>query len=409
MGESPEQGLATAQALEPSSALSFAEAAALAGVEPERIAALADAGELLYEGSPGRRQDDRVVRLVDLADLFPHVLGRAAPAAAVEASAANEEARELREVSDSRPDLAEEVLASGASRDALVELAQDLETRLDLAERERQASTASLLMAQRRVLDLELRLRRRPWAGVGAAAATAVSCVALVALVRLPGLVRETAAEALGAARVETLGEVRSLKDSAEAALAEAAERREAAGAKAEEAIAAAVASAATIAREARDARLAVEERAAATAARAEGERGELEAALAGLESRLRAADERDQRRAAELVVARDAASRERIRFETRLDEADRAADVARSVLAEERRLGAAERDRHADQMAALEERLRASTRRLEELEATRLAVPEPALAHPPETETREESPRGPLMRFLTGFFRADA
>ena len=38
-----DQGLATAQALEPSSALSFAEAAALAGVEPERIAALAAA------------------------------------------------------------------------------------------------------------------------------------------------------------------------------------------------------------------------------------------------------------------------------------------------------------------------------------------------------------------------------
>ena len=138
--------------LDPSSALSFAEAAVLAGVEPERIAALADSGELLHEGPRTRSRDDRVVRLVDLADLFPHVLGREVPSVG---GVAGREAA-LREVDVPRPDLAEEILASGASRDALVELAQDLETRLDLAERERQASTASLLMAQRRVLDLEL-------------------------------------------------------------------------------------------------------------------------------------------------------------------------------------------------------------------------------------------------------------
>ncbi|MEE2941634.1 MAG: hypothetical protein VX460_14700, partial [Planctomycetota bacterium] len=325
-----EEGPAAARALAPSSALSFTEAAALAGVEPERIAALAESGELLHEGSRDRRRDDRVVRLVDLADVFPHVLGRGGPSAADESRSGVAGDAALQEVDVPRPDLAEEVLASGASRDALVGLAQDLEARLDLAERERQASTASLLMAQRRVLDLELKLRRRPWSRAGAAAATALSCVALAALVRLPELVRQTAAEELGAARLETMDELRALKGSTEAALAAAAREREAAGERTEEAIAAAVASAAAIASEARDARLAVEERAAADAARAEGERGELQAALAGLESRLRAADERGQRRAAERAGARAAARRARLRPGPRRAGAARAAAAAR-------------------------------------------------------------------------------
>ena len=403
-----DDGLVTAGALEPSSALSFAEAATLAGVEPERIEALVDSGELLHEGSRDRRRDGRVVRLIDLADLFPQVLGREESSAAGGPSSGGVGETALREVDVPRPDLADEVLASGASRDALVELAQDLEARLDLAERERQASTASLLMAQRRVLDLELRLRRRPWSRAGAAAAMVLSCVALIALVRLPQLVRETAAEELGAARGETMSEIRKLENAAEAALADAAAERAAAGRRAEEAVSAAVASAAAIAADARDARLAAEQRAAAAAARAEGERGELEAALAGLESRLRAAEERDQRRAAELEVARDGASRERIRFEQRLEEAERAAQAARTALADERRLGAAERQRHSAQMAALAERISDSTQRLEELEAARLALPEPGPTDASEAPDLEGSPRGPLLRFLTGFFEGN-
>lgn len=389
--------------LDPSSALSFAEAAVLAGVEPERIAALADSGELLHEGSRDRSRDDRVVRLVDLADLFPHVLGREVPA--VGGMAGREAA--LREVDVPRPDLAEEILASGASRDALVELAQDLETRLDLAERERQASTASLLMAQRRVLDLELRLRRRPWFLAGTAAATLLSCAALFAFVRLPGLIQETTSEELGAARVQAEAELRALRQATEAALSEAAAERAAAELISSEAITAALASADEIARGARDARLAAEEHAATAAARADGERAELEAALAGLETRLRAADERDQRRAAELEVARDGASRARVRFEQRLEEAERAAEAARAALEEERRLGLVERDRHSAEMSALAQRIAESTRRLEELETSRLLLPEPAAPSPAEAAPREESPRGPLMRFLTGLLPA--
>lgn len=392
-----------ARTLDPSSALSFAEAAVLAGVEPERIAALAESGELLHEGPRDRSRDDRVVRLVDLADLFPHVLGRDVPS--VGGTAGREAA--LREVDVPRPDLAEEILASGASRGALVELAQDLETRLDLAERERQASTASLLMAQRRVLDLELRLRRRPWFLAGTAAATVLSCAALLAFVRLPGLIQETTSEELGAARVKAEADLRALREATEAALLDAAAERAAAELIASEAISAAVASADEIARGARDARLAAEERAAASAARAEGERAELEAALAGLETRLRAADERDQRRSAELEVARDGASRARIRFEQRLEDAERAAEAARAALEEERRLGVVERDRHSVQMSGLAQRISESTRRLEELEAARLLLPEPAATSPAEAAPRKESPRGPLMRFLTGLLRA--
>lgn len=392
-----------ARTFEPSSALSFAEAAVLAGVEPERIAALADSGELLHEGSRDRSRDERVVRLVELAELFPHVLGGSTPA---DPDGAPDGDLALREVDVPRPDLAEEILASGASRDALVELAQDLETRLDLAERERQASTASLLMAQRRVLDLELRLRRRPWFLAGTAAATVLSCVALLVLARLPGMIEATTSEQLGAARVQAEAELVALRNATEAALEEAASERAAAALRAEEALTAAVASADTIAREARDARLAAEERASTVAARAEGQRAELESALAGLEARLRAADERERRLAAELEVARDGASRARVRFEQRLDEAGRAADAARDALEDERRLGAADRDRHAARIAAMLDRIAEASRRLEDLEASRIDVQQPADAAAAGAPSREESPRGPLMRFLTSLLR---
>lgn len=420
MGESKDQARSGAEALEPSSALSFAEAATLAGVEVERIQALADSGELLFEGSRDRRRDRRIVRLIDLADAFPHVLGRPAEPEAVlpdpgpapaEAApvAAAEPVAVLREVDVPRPDLAEEVLASGASRDALVELAQDLETRLDLAERERQASTASLLLAQRRVLDLELQLRRRPWSRAGAAAAALLSITALVAVLRLPGLVRAAADEELGSARTEAATEMRALREAAEQSLADAAASRKAETQRLEAALAAATASAEDVARQARDGRVAAEERAAAQAARFDGERKELSDALEGLEARLRAADERDQRRAAELEVARDGASRERLRFEQQLEEAKRAAAAARAALAEERRLGATERDRHTAQMEELAARISASTRRLEELEEARRAEPVTTPKGEPETPGNEEDPRGRLMRLLTGLFGSGA
>ena len=91
--------------------------------------------------------------------------------------------------------MAEAIRASGTDRNALIELCQDLESRLDLAERERQASTASLLMAQRRVLDLERHRDRRPMA-MAAAATLGLFGLALAFLAfRLPKTVSAAARE----------------------------------------------------------------------------------------------------------------------------------------------------------------------------------------------------------------------
>lgn len=409
MGDTHESGGASPEALTPSSALTFAEAAVLAGVDPARIEALAEGGELLFEGSRTKRRDGRIVRLIDLADVFPHVLGRR-PAAEVRPDPAPEATPvedpepapaqapasgpaqatpevELRQLDVPRADLAEEVMASGASREALVELASDLETRLDLAERERQASTASLLMAQRRVLDLEQQLRRRPWSRAAAVAATALSIGALIAVVRVPGMVRAAAADEIDRTSAAAEQQLEALRVAASEALEEASASRAAEVERVERALTAAVTSAEESARAVRDGRLAAEERVAAVEARAGAEREELRAALGGLEERLRIADERDRRRTTELEVARDAASRERLRFEERLGEARRGADAAREALLEAQRAGADERAAHARTMAALTERLEASSAALERLEkaADRVETPPPAAG--PERE----------------------
>ncbi|MEL6432114.1 MAG: hypothetical protein AAFR54_23315, partial [Planctomycetota bacterium] len=91
-------------------------------------------------------------------------------------------------------------LASGAPRAALVQLCEDLEVRLDLAEKERQASTASLLMAQRRVLDLEADARRRPLRTYTQFAALAVAGAALVVALNAPDRAARAASEAVDAA-----------------------------------------------------------------------------------------------------------------------------------------------------------------------------------------------------------------
>lgn len=104
-------------------------------------------------------------------------------------------------------DRADLIRASAPRREALIELCQDLETRLDLAERERQASTASLLMAQRRVLELELAYRRRPWYTVGSnllgALALSVAAIALISALRTPSVVRASIADGVAPLREE--------------------------------------------------------------------------------------------------------------------------------------------------------------------------------------------------------------
>lgn len=175
------EGIEGQRPMDPATALTVTEAASLAGVGSREIEALMADGTLLFETE---RQQDRevpMVRLMDLADAYPAVLPQRAPREEREkAPKPSDPVQEtplpqLLAVDDTAPKgpepgaMADAVRASSADREALIHLCQDLETRLDLAERERQASTASLLMAQRRVLDLELQKNRRPMAMAAAA------------------------------------------------------------------------------------------------------------------------------------------------------------------------------------------------------------------------------------------------
>ncbi|QDV07164.1 hypothetical protein Poly30_26830 [Planctomycetes bacterium Poly30] len=217
---------AAAHGLDPASPLTVAEAAALAGVPLATLEAQLDDGSLLFETGQGGRAGNRIVRLMDLADLYPKLRpGAAGPPAEPDPEEPSESTVPARV--DSRVNslgaddsIAGAVRASGADRNALIELCQDLETRLDLAERERQASTASLLMAQRRVLDLERRDERRPIAWM-AAATLGVFGVALAILAfRLPSTVRAAAREELGVLQSDFEERTARMRESLDASMA---------------------------------------------------------------------------------------------------------------------------------------------------------------------------------------------
>ena len=193
----------TERGLDLGAPLTLEEAATLADVSLGEIEALVRDGTLLSERQRTGGLDVTVVRLIDLGDVYPRVVGRAPSEERTvdrgSKPAGDEASTPQRLGSEATIDLADSVRASGANRDALIDLCQDLETRLDLAERERQASTASLLMAQRRVLDLEVLVRRRPWyadgAKLAAAAGIGAAVLALVALLRVPTAVEQAVAE----------------------------------------------------------------------------------------------------------------------------------------------------------------------------------------------------------------------
>lgn len=209
----------TERGLELGAPLTLEEAATLADVDLEEIEALVQDGTLLSERHRSGGRDATIVRLIDLGDVYPHVVGRSQ----TDGSEAD--------VETTSSDLAATVRASDAERDSLIGLCQDLETRLDLAERERQASTASLLMAQRRVLDLEVRVRRRPWyadgAKIAAAAGIVVALFAIIALLRVPGSVDAAVAEEREAFALELERARAEARASLESALAEAREDRD--------------------------------------------------------------------------------------------------------------------------------------------------------------------------------------
>ncbi|MEM9801664.1 MAG: hypothetical protein AAGA20_15160, partial [Planctomycetota bacterium] len=315
-GESAGSGRDPAETLEPSTTLTLAEAALLVGVDEGRLAALCDDGTLLFEMERRRRREVRVVRLVDLADVFPEALGSVDVSAAVPARRAED-------------GVADAVRASGASRDALIGLCQDLEQRLDLAERERQATTAGLLMAQRRILDLEVRARRRPLERAGVALLGFASIAAIALAVRVPGLVRDEAETGVRAIEAAVSGELGAAVAQIEELTSGDASERAAFAERIDEGRRA-------IEGAARDAREQLE------LARAEAE--QRASAVAALEERLADAEARVSRRAGELDVLVDASSRERARFRERLVEAERVAGDARAALAAERRAAADER-----------------------------------------------------------------
>ncbi len=304
----------------------------------------------------------------------------AAPAAPVEDRAATEvTAPESQPVPRRRPagakggdGVAEAVRSSGASRDALIGLCQDLETRLDLAERERQASTASLLMAQRRVLDLELKGRSAPWARAGGAALGLMSISALVIMAMLPGWLDDRAAGREASQSAQLTAELGRLEVSMGALATASGEERAAlterldARTKAlDEALG--------------EAQRRAEERAAEAAA----ERARAEAASAArtdqlgeLEERLVAADRQAVRRSAELEIIVEASARDRARFDERLAAAERDAAAARIALNEARARSLAEREAFERQLALSEqERAAQHTSRAAETEALRAEI----------------------------------
>ena len=357
-----------ADPIDPAALFTLEEAAGRVRVPVEDLEARCDRGELLFETRRRGREEVRCVRGFDLAEAFPGAPGMAAPARpsaarrpqevdpAVESAAnstsgspsapTNTAAAPARAAAPSEAaaapahgpgdGLADAVLGSSTSREALVGLCQDLEVRLDLAERERQASTASLLMAQRRVLDLELHLRHRPWVRAGGALLGVMSVSALVLGSLLPGWIEEEAAAREVAARESLSSELGRFEATLGAMAASAAsERADLEARLAEEA-------ATTAAERARLEALLAE--AAEARARAEAARTRNLETIDQLESRLAESDRQAVRRSAELGVLVESSARDRARFDERLATAERAAAAAREALAEERTTAARER-----------------------------------------------------------------
>ncbi len=323
----------TLRDLAPSAALTLAEAARVVGVAEAELAALVQSGALLSETARRAGKDVRVVRVVDLRDLFEE------PPQGLAAEPAAERAIEPESEPVQPPPLAPppagappmgaptpgaEPAASpraaavdGAtvrgSNDVatLAPVLAELRARLDEAERERRASTAGLLLAQRRLLELEA--VRGP-----------------VPLYRRAGLwTGLMAMSAIGALWFDLSGRLGAVRT----ATASAGERLSSTAQRLDEEVAGL------------DARLAT------LVEQSTGARNEAEAARRIAEAR--AAEEALQRRA-EL----ERATRERDALLARLDELRRDADAARAALGLEREASARERSRIDEQLAAAEREL---------------------------------------------------
>mgnify|MGYP003629913547 FL=1 len=205
-----------ARPLDPSAPLSIEKAARLADVSEDELRGRIEAGELLHESSRGRSssrnggEGDVLVRAVDLAALYPKVRLKSAgvpvmrakpqvgrtrttataaessdrdvlptPAAPASAAPARTEitdalASRLDAIETANGDLRTQLVDLRSQRQDLVSQCDDLRGRLDRAERERQASTAGLMLAQKRLHELEAPVvtlpppwRRRTTYGLG--------------------------------------------------------------------------------------------------------------------------------------------------------------------------------------------------------------------------------------------------
>jgi len=156
---------------DPFEPLTVEQAARVAGVPAQEVQGRIDSGELLHErGTAG----DVIVRRVDLADVWPAVLPRPrqAPTGARESAepARTEELGEttahltrqkhafevrLASMQSANDALSTQVRDLQLQRSDLKDQCGDLRGRMTLIEKERQASTAGLLLAQGRLLELE--------------------------------------------------------------------------------------------------------------------------------------------------------------------------------------------------------------------------------------------------------------
>jgi hypothetical protein len=380
--------------LAPSTPLTVVEAAALAGVTTAELERHLDSGELLYETAKRDGREVRLVRVVDLREAFT-----AEPAPETEPEPELQSAAPPPNVSRApHREGSTERAREPVSDTALVPLLGELRARVEEAERERRASTAGLLLAQRRLLELETAARPVPWrrrteVWTGVCATCAVGALWL----DLSG----------------RLGDVHTAARDGQSVLSGTAARIDADVGGLETQLATLVTASERAREEAEAARRIAESRAAeeATARRVELERMEREReALAERLAELR----RDAEAArATLGVERDAGARERERFAQRLDSAERDLERARAAVEQERRAAADDRAAFLAQLAELEraereraalasstlgglarevEGLRAATRRAEDaaqrLETVTRAPAGPAPAAPVDTAT---------------------
>jgi hypothetical protein len=153
---------------DPARLLSVGEAARLVGVSESTLRRLIKDGQILYEVARGDGRERPMVRLVDLRDAYPERLGAPAerapapaagpahgPAQRVAEAAPGKTVVQLAAVQAARDALAGQVADLHVQRDDLKEQCSDLRGRLTIVERERQAGTAGLLLAQKRLLEIE--------------------------------------------------------------------------------------------------------------------------------------------------------------------------------------------------------------------------------------------------------------